>query len=151
MLKYHRVEILNYSNEDLFNLVIDVESYPEFIPWCIAARIIEKQDNVIKAELLIKFKGVSYKYVSLINLQEFSLISIDQFVGPFEYLRSSWKFNKLSENQTKLEISIDFSFKSSLLNKLSRIFSNTVSKKISDAFIARAQYLYRNDQKSKFL
>lgn len=145
MLNYHRVEILDYNNEDLFNLVIDVENYPKFVPWCVDARIIERHVNMLKAELLVRFKSVTYKYISLIKFAEFSLISIEQFSGPFTHLKSNWQFNELAPRKTKLELNIDFSFKSSLLNHLSKFFFATVSKRMTDAFISRAQTLYGQD------
>jgi coenzyme Q-binding protein COQ10 len=142
MLHYHRIEVLHYQATDLFKLVIDVENYPKFVPWCVAARIVERQPNMLRAELLVKFKGIIYKYVSLIKFQEFELISIEQFSGPFAHLNSKWQFSEIEAHKTKLELAIDFSFKSSLLNKLSQIFFNSVSKRMSDAFIKRAQELY---------
>ncbi len=142
MLNYRRVEVLDYNSEDLFRLVIDVENYPKFVPWCVGARVLEKYQNILKAELLVKFKGITYKYVSIIEFSEFTLISIKQYSGPFAHLNSNWQFTELGLSQTKLELEIDFSFKSFLLNKLSKIFFVTVSKKMTDAFISRAEDLY---------
>lgn len=145
MPSLHQLKTLPYSVQDLSSLVLDIESYPKFLPWCGAARVISDVDREILAELVIEFKGFYGKYQSKVlhkALPEDNyLIKVEAISGPFEYLKNTWLFTKKPEN-TQIEFFIDFRMKSGLLNKLIGSFYITASEKIVDAFEKRASVIY---------
>lgn len=143
MPHFHQVKILPYDAKQLFDLVLDVESYPEFIPWCEASRIISKSNTEIIAELVIRLKAFTEKYQSSIifnSSEQLFTIEVEAISGPFKYLKNSWKFSKI-DTGTKVEFFIDFQMKFTILDNLIGIFFGEATKKMIDAFEKRAQAL----------
>ena len=128
----------NYSADYLFDLVADIESYPEFLPWVSAARILEQKDNVIIAELMVKYKLFRSSYISRVVLTPKSEISVELVEGPFKYLYNSWKFS-----EKRVEFMLDFELKSSLFNNLINSEFENYSERMFNAFNKRALDLFR--------
>jgi coenzyme Q-binding protein COQ10 len=135
-----------FSVEQLYQLVVDIEKYPEFLPWCSAARVLEETDHYIVADLIISFKAFTEHYRSQVDISppkggkasvEVSLIS-----GPFKHLNNNWKFKSLKNGGTLIEFYIDFEFKSALLQKLIGLLFNRACQKMVDSFEARAKELF---------
>jgi len=140
-MRTHTEEIIiPYTPEQIYALVADVEKYPEFIPWCSAARILEKNETDILADLVVGFKGVTEKYTSRVHLKE-NEIDIEYVNGPFELLENNWKFTK-TENGCKIDFYIKFRFKSKLLQALIGGLFEIACHKMVGAFTERAKKLY---------
>lgn len=141
--KHTEIQFLPYSPRQLFDLVMDVEKYPEFLPWCSAARILSRGENVVYAELAINFKGFSTHYTSKIETGPDLQIKVDMVEGPFKYLQNLWQFEYEQEkNLTKIEFSIDFCFESILLQKMvGAVFDKALVAMIT-AFGKRAEKIY---------
>jgi coenzyme Q-binding protein COQ10 len=150
MPKHIEERISNYSSLQLFNLVADIESYPHFLPWCAAARILEKTDQHILAELSIGYKGLLENYTSKVtfqkpsNEQDKGLIIVKMVEGPFQYLTNNWEFspNLVNHKGCSIKFSIDFAFKSKLLESLIGSFFERAVQKMVMAFEERAKNLY---------
>lgn len=143
MRSYQDEIIADYSCKQLFDLIIDVEKYSEFIPWCAASRILNKQDNYFDAQLVINFKNITECYTSKVNYIPYNKISVRQLEGPFSYLLNEWQFEKISNNQTKIKFSIEFAFQSIILDKVIGIIYQKAISKMTDSFLDRAHKLYR--------
>lgn len=134
--------ILPYTREQLFDLVADIERYPEFLPWCRAARILERKEGELLAELVISFAHLSESYVSRVTLLRPDAIDVVMVRGPFEYLTNRWRFTPEGEG-TRIDFFLDFKFRSRLLEKMiGGLFSRAVDKMVT-AFRARADALLR--------
>ncbi|MFP3018335.1 MAG: type II toxin-antitoxin system RatA family toxin [Candidatus Tisiphia sp.] len=142
MPSFHQIKVLPYNAQELYYLVLDVKSYPEFLPWCKAARIISKSENQIIAELVIQLKGFTDKYQSKIiysndlKKQRYS-IEVEAVSGPFKYLKNLWQFSK-EDTGSKIEFFIDFKMKFAIVDKLVNIFFTDATEKMVDAFEKRA-------------
>jgi len=142
MSSHKSSHVCNYSQEQLFDLVVNIESYPEFLPWCKKAEIIKTKGNIIIAELTIEFAGISQSYTSKITHDRPKTINVEMIEGPFSYLRNNWQFEAQNNGQTKIRFEIDFKFSSKILETLMGvIFDRTVSK-LTEAFLKRAEQLY---------
>jgi len=139
----HEIEtILPYTPKQLYDLVADIDSYPKFIPWCEAARIWNREGDVVLADLVIRFKGISGKYTSRVMLDEQeNEISVELAQGPFEHLYQGWKFSKVASG-TRVEFDIDFALRSKLLEKIVDLMFDDACKKMMAAFTKRANELY---------
>lgn len=142
MPNFHQAKILPYNVPELFHLVLDVKSYPEFLPWCRAARIISESENQIIAELVIQLKAFSDNYQSRIiysndlSKQRYS-IEVEAISGPFKYLKNLWQFSQ-EDTGSKIEFFIDFKMKFAIVDKLVNIFFTDATEKMVDAFEKRA-------------
>ncbi len=141
MPTHHDTHYAPYPPEMIFELVADVEKYPEFLPWCRAARILEQHADYFIAELVICFKHVTEQYTSRVQLFPHDRIEVTMLKGPFHHLNNRWEF--FAENAgTRIEFYLDFAFKSKLLDALIGGMFKRASQKMSDAFMARAQALF---------
>lgn len=132
-----------YSPEQLFDLVADVESYPEFLPWCIATRVRKQDENGMIADMVIGFKMFRESYTSRVTLQRPDKVDVTYENGPFKYLNNHWIF-KPSEGGCMVDFSVDFEFKSRLLEKaIGAVFTEAVHRMVG-AFETRAKALYGN-------
>ena len=147
MPSHKEIKILPHSAKQMFDLVMDVESYPQFLPWCLAAKITNRfSDNHINADLVINFKGFSQKYSSDIRAGKINddqlLINVVAIDGPFKSLVNSWQFQDLpssnDEASCRVEFFIDFEFKSIILGKIIGTIFEKATNKMIDAFEKRA-------------
>jgi coenzyme Q-binding protein COQ10 len=134
-LEYKR--ILPFTDKYLFDLVLDIESYPEFLEECSSAKIISQDNEKIIADLAISFKGFEEKYRSEVTIGH-DIIEARATSGPFQYLYNKWKFNKISETETEIEFFIDFEFNNSLLSGIMNLIFQDRSSKMLLAFEKRA-------------
>lgn len=135
-----------YSAEQLFALVADVERYPEFLPWCRAARILSRAEGEFLGELVICFKHICENYTSRVQLfpaaaPEMSRIEVTMTKGPFSHLVNRWSFTP-RDGGTQIDFFIDFGFRSRLLEKLIGPLFSSAAEKMAEAFRTRAHSLY---------
>ncbi len=136
---------LPYTREELFHLVSDVERYPEFLPWCLAARIRRREGETFWADLVIGFKMVRERFTSKVTLDEPGCrIDVTYSDGPFKYLNNHWVFEEVADQPgcTMIDFYVDFEFRSKMLQKIIQpLFSEAVARMVL-AFEKRAQQLY---------
>lgn len=141
-MRYEESRVINHTPVNLFNLVSDVNKYPEFLPWCKGARVKNIRDNVFDADLIIGFKIYKEIYSSRIYLDYVNnKILVEYKDGPFEHLENSWVFNK-NNNGCKVEFMVDFKFKSIFLQTIMETLFSEAVRRMVKAFENRANQLY---------
>lgn len=132
-----------YRPIQLFELVADVERYPEFLPWCTGARIRERSETRLVADLLIGFKMIRERWTSEVRLDRAAMrIDTGYRDGPFRHMTSYWIFHADGETSTRLEFFVDFEFRSMLLDKLIGVVFHEAVRRMVQAFETRANALY---------
>jgi coenzyme Q-binding protein COQ10 len=142
MPKHSETCILPYRPEQLFDLVAGVERYPEFLPWCKGARILERHDGEIKADLIIGYKMFREKFTSVVTLDRPRRISVKYMSGPLAHLTNEWTFTPAGKDGCALGFEVDFDFRSSLLRAAMEMFFDKALRKMVAAFEERAKELY---------
>lgn len=139
--------VLPYSPEQMFDLVADVERYPEFLPWCVACRIREKDSpDAFVADLIIGFKFVRERFTSLVALNRPDRVDVVYKEGPFRHLTNHWSFSANEQGHCVIDFYIDFEFRSRTLQRLiGRLFNEAVQRMVN-AFERRARALYGSQQ-----
>lgn len=138
-----------YSPEQLYALVLDIEHYPEFLPWCRAARITQRTPEYFIGELIISFSHLTERYSSkVVGIPSAdgapAQIDVNLVNGPFHHLTNHWVFVPNREKGgTDIHFEVDFKFKYALLDKLIGGLFHKAVEKMSAAFIARADALYK--------
>ena len=139
-------KLIECKKEQLINLVLDIEKYPEFVPFCIGAKVYEKkaQDNLllIVADLTIgkgPFKD-TYKSDVKYNKKEDSIF-VTNLDGPLKHLENTWNF-KEKKNFTEVSFEVDFELKNEFLNIVMTKSFQFALDKIAEAFQQRAVYLF---------
>ncbi len=137
-------KVLPYTPEQMYRLVADVEKYPEFLPWCLAARIRRREGNVMFADLVIGFKMVRERFTSRVELDEPGRrIDVQYTEGPFQYLNNHWIFTP-HERGVCVDFYVDFEFRSKMLQKIMGVLFNEAVRRMVQAFETRADQLYGN-------
>lgn len=136
MPKYKKI-ISTSDAKKLFEIVADINSYPEFIPWVAAVRIVENKDEYCLAELLVKYKIFREKYISKVFITPGQEVRVELQEGPFKYLNNIWKFSK-----DEVEFQIDFEFKSSFFEQMISQDFDYYANKIIEAFDKRLNDTY---------
>lgn len=156
MPSHKEKKILPYSSKQMLKLVLDVEKYPEFLPWCFAAKITNKiNENHLNADLAINFKSFFQKYSSDILVEKISetefKINVKAVDGPFKKLVNEWHFKDLTnseknakENKVEVEFFIDFEFQSIILEKMIGAVFVKATDKMINAFEKRAGELFKD-------
>ena len=140
-------KIIHCNKKNLVNMVLDIESYPDFVPWCLDSKIHEKKETEdfieIKADLRVGKKFLNEVYTSLVLYsKKEDTITVTNIKGPLKYLKNNWIFREINNN-TQLQFSIDFELKNSFLNIIMRNYLNMGLNKIADAFEERARKLFK--------
>ena len=139
-------KLISCSKRDLIDLVLDIEKYPEFVPWCLEGKIYTKDDKgdtlEITADLTIgrSFFKDTYKS-SVIYKKSEDLIHVTNIDGPLKHLENRWFFREVGSN-SEVEFHVDFELKNKILNLLMIKSFNLGLKKIADAFEKRAKDLF---------
>lgn len=134
--------VLPYTPQQMYDLVADVRSYPQFLPWCAACRVRSQVDNVLMADLVISFKVFREKFGSRVTLNpEDMRIDVEYLDGPFKYLNNHWAFAEHPDG-VEVDFFVDFEFKSAILQGIIGVVFNEAMQRIVRAFEARAAELY---------
>ena len=134
--------IIRHHPRDLYLLVADVQSYPEFLPWCLAARIREMSAHDLTADLIIGFNMFRERFTSYVELDPDALkINVAYAEGPFKYLSNKWMFHDHPQG-CEIEFYVDFEFNSRLLQSVIETLFTEAVKRMVRAFESRADALY---------
>lgn len=137
--------VLPYTPEQLFELVADVDRYPDFLPWCLAARVRKREERRIVADLVIGFRMVRERFTSRVDLfpddPEGRRIHVEYVEGPFRYLNNTWKFLEHTDG-CMIDFYVDFEFRSRFLQKMIQPLFNEAVRRMVAAFESRARDLY---------
>ncbi|MGE4221207.1 MAG: type II toxin-antitoxin system RatA family toxin [Alphaproteobacteria bacterium] len=144
MPSYSETRFLPYRPEQMFDLVADVERYPEFLPWCVGARIRERHADRVIADLAVGFMGIRETFTSTVGIdRDRMLITMQSDRRPFERLDGRWQFGvDSSETGCVIDFNVDFEFRSRLLGAMmGGVFGDAVRHMVG-AFEQRAAVLY---------
>ena len=134
--------VLPYSPDQLYDLVVDIERYPEFLPWCLGARIRSRQEDLIVADLIIGFKVFRERFTSRVRPDRAAQrIDVAYAEGPFKYLENHWVFEDHPEG-CMIDFYVDFEFRSKLLQKVIEGLFHEAVRRMVAAFERRARHLY---------
>jgi len=141
MPQHKETRILPFRPEQLFDLVADIERYPEFLPWCKGARILKREGKTITADLIIGYKMFREKFTSIVTLERPRAISVAYQSGPLAHLKNEWDFLPAKDGCV-LSFHVDFDFHSKLLGATMGLFFDKALSRMAAAFEERARELY---------
>ncbi|SDC14089.1 type II toxin-antitoxin system RatA family toxin [Ruegeria marina] len=138
---------LPHTAQQMYDLVADVAKYPEFLPWCAAARIRRSTPQgevvVMEADLVISFKVFRERFGSRVTLFPTQMrIDTEYLDGPFKYMKSNWGFADVAEGGCEVSFHVDFEFRNAILQGVIGMVFNEAMHRIVRAFEDRARALY---------
>ena len=147
MTTHAEKRILRYTPEQLFDLVAAVERYPEFLPWCTAARVRSRTDKLMIADMAIGFRMIRERFTSRVVLDRPRAIDVAYADGPFKHLTNRWRFIPKPEG-CEIDFFVDFEFRSKLLEKMIGLLFDEACRRMISAFEGRARALYGSGLKN---
>ena len=141
MKKISRSAIVEHSAQRIYGLVEDIESYPQFLPWCLAARA-ERDGTATIATLTVGVGGLRQSFTTRNENRPAESIAMQLVEGPFRSFAASWRFRALSSDACKVEVSIEYEFASRALAKLLQPLFDRIADTMVDAFTRRADALH---------
>jgi coenzyme Q-binding protein COQ10 len=130
-----------YGPAQLFDLVADVGRYPEFLPWCVGARVRSRTETELVADLTIGFGPFRESFTSRVALDRPGLIKVRYENGPFRYLNNRWSFGP-DPKGCKVDFFVDFEFRSRILQAAIGVVFHEAVRRMVNAFLARARVVY---------
>ncbi len=142
MPRHEELRTLPYSADELYAIVADVEKYPQFLPWCIGARVWKRTENELWADLIIGFKMFRETFTSHVTFSPPHLIEVEYVKGPLRHLSNRWRFIPEGPQSCTIDFMVDFAFKNPLFEKLvGTLFTEAVHRMVR-AFESRAEEIY---------
>ena len=140
-----RSALMPFSAEQMFDVVNDVEDYPEFLPWCVSSEILQSTSDLMIARLELAKGGIRQSFSTRNSLEFPSRIDISLVEGPFAMLEGHWKFKQLGEDGCRVDMTLRFDFDNRVMNAtLGKVF-NSAADKLVDAFCERAGKRYHGN------
>jgi coenzyme Q-binding protein COQ10 len=133
---------LPYSPEQLFDLVADVRSYQEFLPWVAAVRIRSDSETLMLADLVVGFGSLKETFTSRVSKHRPRRITVEYVEGPLKYLKNDWEFTPDGRGGTEIGFCVDFAFRSRVFEAIAGQMFDRALRRMIAAFEERAHELY---------
>jgi ribosome-associated toxin RatA of RatAB toxin-antitoxin module len=142
MKRIRRSAIVEHAAAELYALVEDVESYPRFLPWCVAAVVHDRTPASTRATLTVGLKGIRQSFTTQNENRPVEAIDMRLVEGPFRNFSASWRFSPLSAGACKIDFSLEYEFSSRILARLLEPLFDRIADTMVDAFARRADQVH---------
>jgi ribosome-associated toxin RatA of RatAB toxin-antitoxin module len=143
MKSVNKSVLVPYSDAEMFDLVDRVERYPEFLPWCGGATILETHEGGKTARIDINYHGVRAQFTTDNANRPPESIIVTLNSGPFRHLHGEWRFRALAADACKVEFELAYEFSTHALERVVGPVFGHIASSFIDAFVARAEALHR--------
>ena len=134
--------LVHHSTKQMFDLVNDVESYPQFLPWCRSTKLLSQTEEKICGQLEVARVGISQTFSTCNRLFPYERIEIELAEGPFRELKGEWRFTALQEDACKVELELEFEFTGKLINTAFGAVFSQIANSLVDSFCKRSDEVY---------
>jgi ribosome-associated toxin RatA of RatAB toxin-antitoxin module len=139
MREVKRSALVSKPPAQLFALINDIESYPQFLPWCTHARVQSRSPEEIVATIGVRQGALRGEFTTRNTLEPFHRIAMHLVSGPFRFLQGEWRLTPIEANGCRVELAMKFAFNNALTGALfERTFATTIGSLV-EAFVARAR------------
>lgn len=144
MKHVHKSVLIWYSAEEMFALVTDVDRYPQFLPWCDHASVIDRTEQGMTAEVGISFGGVRQTFTTRNTHEPGRRVLLELVKGPFSRLQGEWRFTPVAEGQRacRVELDLRYGFSNAALAALVGPVFDRIAGSLVDAFVKRAEQVH---------
>jgi len=135
---------VTYSATQMFDLVANMEAYPEFLPWCVSAEILSRDENQLCGRMEVARVGIHQAFTTCNRFTPGERMELSLVDGPFRKLQGAWTFLPLREDACKVELRLDFEFSGKLIDKAFGGVFKQIANTLVDSFCKRAEDVYRD-------
>lgn len=140
-MQVRRTLLVAHPAERMYDLIEGAEHYPAFLPWCAAATILERSDDVVAARVTVEVRGVRFQFVTRNRKRrpEWMALALDE--GPFARFEGEWRLRALGEEGCRIDFALDYDFDRPLMRTVAAPVFEHITNTLVDAFVARADAL----------
>jgi ribosome-associated toxin RatA of RatAB toxin-antitoxin module len=138
----NRSALLPYTPQEMYALVIDIESYPRFLPWCEGSRILSSDGDEVRATIDFAVSGMTRSFTTRNRHQQNKMVEMHLVDGPFSRLDGCWRFDPLGEEGCKISLFLEYDFSSRMLSVVVGSVFSHIANSLVDAFQQRAVDVY---------
>lgn len=143
MSRIQRSALVHYSPREMYDLVNDVESYPDFLPWCRSTVLISSTDTEMEASIEMAMGVLNRTFTTHNRMRPGERIELSLVDGPFSKLQGYWQFDKLKvDNACKVSLDLEFEFDSAMMSVAAKPVFTQIANSLVDAFVRRAVDVY---------
>ena len=142
-MKVERSALVAHSAMDMYKLVADVPSYPEFLRWCTATMVHEQNSVTQKASLTVTIAGVTQRFTTMNALTTGERVGMQLFDGPFKNLQGEWCFIQLGEDGCKISLELEFEMTGGLMSTMFGKGFGKIANRLVEDFCKRAEKVYQ--------
>jgi ribosome-associated toxin RatA of RatAB toxin-antitoxin module len=142
MTRVEKSALVKFSAQQMFDLVGDIERYPQFLPWCNGSRILKREGNVVEGEISISKGGFQKKFSTRNTLDYGKKMTVELLDGPFSHLSGEWNFLALREDASKITLDLDFEMSGLLANLAFGAVFHQICNTMVSSFTQRAKEVY---------
>ena len=145
MKKIYKEEDINVDIETIFNLINDIENYPNYLPWCTNTKVEKQSDTVIIGKIYISKSLIKWNFSTMNSINKNKSIDLKLVDGPFDDFNGRWLFTRIDSNNTKVSLEINYKFKSSIIELSIEPIFTSIMNSILQSFIQEAFKIKYND------
>lgn len=142
MARVEKSALVPYPAQAMYDLVADVASYPDFLPWCSRSEVVSEDDRRLCARIEVARLGIRQAFATCNDLDPPGRMGIDLHEGPFRKLQGEWRFISLREDACKVALVLEFEFSGRLIDKAFGKVFHQVANTLVESFVQRAKDLY---------
>ena len=135
--------VVAYTQQQMYDLVNDIDSYPEFIPWCVSSNVDSKTEDEIRATLAFSRGGLEKSFTTMNRLQPHRMVEICLVNGPFKQLEGFWRFEELENNHCRIVLDLEYEFSNRILAMMFGPLFYQIAVMLVDSFSERAKQVYK--------
>ena len=134
--------LVKFSAQQMFDLVDDIESYPQFLPWCSGSRILRREGDIVEGQIDIAKAGFHKSFATRNRLDRGGKIYMSLLEGPFKSLEGVWSFMPLREDASKISLDLEFEIASAFASLAFGPVFNQICNTMVTSFTQRAKAVY---------
>lgn len=140
-MEVRRSALVGFPAETMFDLIEAAEHYPDFLPWCAGARVLERDDDVVVADIHVNYRNLRLHFTTRNPKRRPDFMAITLERGPFRRFEGDWRLTPLAPDACKIEFALRYDFESPVLGRLAGPVFDRIANTLVDAFVARAEQL----------
>ncbi|WP_345810793.1 type II toxin-antitoxin system RatA family toxin [Paraburkholderia sp. PREW-6R] len=142
MADVQKTVLIRHSAEQMFDLVTDVDDYPNFLPWCGGVEVRRRDETGMEAKIDINFKGIRQHFATRNSMERPTRIDMEFADGPFRKFTGFWRFTPLRADACKIEFALHYEFTNIILEKIIGPVFNHIANTFVESFVKRADQRY---------
>jgi ribosome-associated toxin RatA of RatAB toxin-antitoxin module len=142
MKRIARSALVEHSAAEMYGLVEHIEAYPEFLPWCREARVLERAPERTVATLAVGMKGLSYEFTTENTNRPHESIELALRKGPFRHFAAHWRFAALGQQAARIEFAMEYEFAGTVASRALGPVFGAIADTMVDAFKRRADAIH---------